>query len=379
VTAGALHGIRILDLTRLLPGGLCTVVLGDLGADVLKVEMPGGGDYARARGPHHASTERSTSSASFIALNRNKRSVVLDLKDPDGVERFLALCEQADVVVESFRPGVLDRLGVGYPVMRERAPRIVHCAITGWGQGGPLAGRAGHDINYLASVGLLSMTGSVDEQPVLPPVQIADTGGALLAATAILAALRERDRSGVGQSIDVPLAHTALSLFAMGAAAALAGEPPQPRDRQLFSGGVVCYQAYRCADGWVALGALEERFWARWCRGVQRDDLLDLRYEPPGSPTHQEVAAIFIARTRDEWEAFAQMHDCCLTPVLGLHEALDADHVRERVVARVRQPGIADPVRVLGSPLGLSRTPPDVHRRPAPPLGGEPAPAEVAP
>jgi alpha-methylacyl-CoA racemase len=372
MSAGALAGTRVLDLTRLLPGGLCTLLLADLGADVVKIEAPGPGDYAREREPFHpGATEPTTASASFVALNRNKRSVVLDLKDEDGRDRFLALVADADVVVESFRPGVLDRLGVGYDMLRAANPRIVHCAISGWGQDGPLAQRAGHDINYLAALGLLSSTGREDDDPVLAPVQIADGSGALLAATAVLAALLERERSGEGQSIDVSLAHSALSLMAMGAAAALAGAPPAPRAASLFSGGVVCYQPYRCRDGWVALGALEERFWHAWCAGVGRDDLRDARYAPSGSAEHAAVRAIFAARTRAEWEAFAAEHDCCMSVVTGLAEALASPLVtlREGMLATVDQPGIDGPIRVLGTPLRLSRTPPNPTRRPAPALG----------
>jgi crotonobetainyl-CoA:carnitine CoA-transferase CaiB-like acyl-CoA transferase len=375
MSAGALDGTKILDLTRLLPGGLCTVVLADLGADVLKVEAPGGGDYARNREPFYEGDEPTTTSASFIGLNRNKSSIVLDLKDGGQRGRFLELVAEADVVVESFRPGVMDRLGVGYAALRAANPQIVHCAISGWGQDGAMAQRSGHDINYLAAIGLLSLTGSEDEVPASAPFQVADCAGGLLAATAILAALRERDRSGEGQSIDVSLAHAALAFASMGAAAALAGTAPAPREKALFSGGVVCYQAYRCADGWVALGALEERFWRAWCLGVGRDDLLDARYEPSGSPAHAALTAIFAGRTRAEWEAFAARHDCCLTVVVGLEAALSSPLVAERaMVVDVDQPGIAAPVRVLGSPLRLSRTPPEPLRRPAPALDEHEAP-----
>jgi crotonobetainyl-CoA:carnitine CoA-transferase CaiB-like acyl-CoA transferase len=369
MTQAALEGVRVLDLTRLLPGGLCTLTLADLGAEVLKVEAPGGGDYARAREPRYASEEPSSSSASYIALNRNKRSVVIDLKDEAGRGAFLELAEGADVVVESFRPGALDRLGVGYEALREANPRLIYCALTGWGQEGPFSNRAGHDINYLASMGLLSLTGASEESPTVAPIQIADTAGAMLATVSILAALNARASAGEGQYLDVSLSHSALYTYGMGVGAALGPWPVPAREEALFSGGVVCYQAYRASDGWVALGALEERFWDAWCRGVDREDLLGSRYEPTGSPTHAAVAEVFAARTCAEWDAFGLRHDCCLNAVVGLREALGSEQVRAReMVIETEQPGIAEPIRTMGSPLRLSGTPVDPARRSAPAL-----------
>jgi crotonobetainyl-CoA:carnitine CoA-transferase CaiB-like acyl-CoA transferase len=369
VTAAALAGIRVLDLTRLLPGGLCTLTLADLGAEVVKVEAPGGGDYARAREPHYESEEPSSSSASYVALNRNKQSVVLDLKHVADRERFLDLAAGADVLVESFRPRVLDRLGVGYDHLRTRNPGLIYCALTGWGQDGPLSGRAGHDINYLASVGLLSLTGSVAEEPTIAPVQIADTSGAMLATISILAALNARAANGEGQYLDVSLAHSALYTYGMGVGMALGPWPVPARQDALFAGGFVCYQAYRAADGWVALGALEERFWSAWCRGVRREDLIDSRYERTGSAAHAAVSEIFAARSCAEWEAFAAEHDCCLNAVVGLREALDSEVVTDRgMVIEIEQPGVEGTLRTMGSPLRLSGTPVDPSRRPAPAL-----------
>lgn len=350
MSAAPLHGLRVLDLTRLLPGGICTLRLAELGAEVLKVEQPGQGDYARAREPHYEGAEPTTTSASFIALNRGKRSVALDLKRDEDRARFLALVAEADVVVESFRPGVLDRLGVGYETMREANPGIVHCALSGWGQTGEWAQRAGHDINYLAAIGLLSLSGEAGEDPCQAPFQLADCAGGLTAVGAILAAVHGRERSGEGCSLDVSLAHSALSVLAMGAAAALSGALVPPRERSLFGGGVVCYQAYRCRDGWVALGALEERFWRAWCEGVERPDLLGSRYEPTGSPAHAALTEIFAARDRAAWAEFAARVDCCLSVVTGLAGALGSE-LSEPMLVEVDQPGIERPVAVLGSPI----------------------------
>jgi crotonobetainyl-CoA:carnitine CoA-transferase CaiB-like acyl-CoA transferase len=365
-----LEGLRVLDLSRLLPGPFCSLLLADFGADVVKVEDTGLGDYIRWSVPAVEGVEDSAKAARFLALNRNKRSVRLNLKDPEGVEALLTLAETADVVLESFRPGVLARLGCGFEALRLRNPRLVYCAITGYGQDGPLRDRSGHDMNYLGLVGLLGLTGEAGGPPVQAAGQIADLGGgALMAAFGILAALRERDRSGEGQLVDVSMADGALSWLAMDAVRSLLGEP-QRRGEMELGGRFLCYRPYACADGWVTLGALEPKFFGAWCRGVGREDLAPHQFDPPGSPAHREVEAVFAARTRAEWEAFAGEVDCCLEPVLELEEALDSPLVRAReMVVEVRQPGAAEPVRMLGAPVKLSRTPADVHRRPAPGLG----------
>ena len=274
---GALAGLRVLDLSRLLPGGFCSLLLADMGADVVKVEDTAAGDYLRWAEPRHEGADPTAGGAMFLALNRGKRSLRIDLKTPQGVDVLLRLARDADVLLESFRPGVLDRLGAGHARLREENPRLVVCAITGYGQDGPFAGRAGHDIDYLARAGLLGLTGAADGPPVQAAGQIADVGGgALMAAFGILAALRERDRSGEGQVVDVSMTDGALSWLAMDAARVLAGAAPPARGRQELAGGLLCYRPYRCADGWVALGALEPKFWRAWCEGVGREDLVEL-------------------------------------------------------------------------------------------------------
>jgi len=366
----ALDGVRILDLTRLLPGGFATVLLADLGAEVLKVEDTGMGDYVRWAPPSHEGAEDSAKSALFLALNRGKRSIRLDLKQEPGRDVLLRLVEDYDVVVEGFRPGVMDRLGVGYQALRERNPRIVYCAITGYGQTGPYTVRSGHDLNYLGLVGLLDMSGQADGPPVQAAGQIADLGGGgLMAAYAILAALRAAERSGEGQLVDVSMADGALSWLSMAAAAYLADGRVRQRGSESLTGGFVCYRPYACADGHVTMGALEPKFWAAFCHGIAREDLLGKAFEPPGSEAHREVEAVFAARTRAEWKAFADEHNCCLEPVLDLGEALDSELVREReMVTELAQPGAVEPVRLLGHPVKLSRTPAATDR-PGPALG----------
>jgi alpha-methylacyl-CoA racemase len=371
VTGLPLEGVRVLDLSRLLPGGFCSLLLADYGADVLKVEDTGAGDYIRWSAPYVEGAARSARSALFLALNRNKRSIRIDLKQAAGRDALLALVRCHDVVLESFRPGVLDRLGVGYEVMRGVNPKLVYCAITGYGQDGPLRDRAGHDMNYLGLVGLLGLTGEPGGPPVQAAGQIADLGGgALMAAFGILAALREAERTGEGQAVDVAMADGALSWLAMVAARFFAdGETPR-RGALELAGGLVCYRPYACADGWVTLGALEPKFWAAWCRGVGREDLVAEQFAPPGSAAHAAIEALFAARTRAQWEAFAAEHECCLEPVLDLDEALASQLVREReMVVGLDQPGVVAPVRLLGAPVKLSRTPADCNRLPGPALG----------
>ena len=376
-----LEGVRVLDLSRLLPGGFCSLLLADFGAEVLKVEDTGMGDYIRWSPPFYDGAHESARSALFLSLNRNKRSIRLDLKNERGREVLLRLVAEYDVVLESFRPGVLDRLGVGYERMREQNPGIIYCAISGYGQDGPKRDASGHDMNYLGLIGLLGLTGDRGGAPVQAAGQIADLGGgALMAAFGIMAALRERDGSGragfespgsgEGQMVDISMADGALSWLAMVAGAYFAdGEVPR-RGEIMLAGSLVCYRPYECADGWVSLGALEPKFWQAWCRGVGREELIAAQFERPGSQAHGQVVEIFRGRTREQWEAFAREHDCCLEPVLELDEALDSELVRARqMVVELDQPGAERPVRQLGIPVKLARTPGDHARLPGPALG----------
>jgi len=366
----ALEDIRVLDLSRLLPGGFCSLLLADFGAQVLKVEDTGMGDYIRWSPPYHEGADDSAKSALFLALNRGKRSMRLDLKSEAGREVLLRLAREHDVLLESFRPGVMERLGVGYERLRDENPQLVYCAISGYGQDGPYTGRSGHDMNYLGLNGLLGLTGDAGGPPVQPGGQIADLGGgALMAAFGILAALRERDRSGEGQLVDVSMFDGSLSWLALVAAKYLADGGVPRRGEPELSGGLVCYRPYACRDGWVTLGALEPKFWQAWCRGVGREDLVEKQFERPGSDAHAEVERIFLERTRDEWQAFASEHDCCLEPVLDLDEALDSELVKAReMVVKLDQPGAEAPVSLLGVPVKLSRTP-GAPAGPGPALG----------
>jgi len=365
----ALAGLKVLDLTRLLPGGFCSLLLADLGADVLKVEDTGAGDYVRWAPPYYEELPQSARSALFLALNRNKRSIRIDLKSERGREVLLALVREHDVLIESFRPGVLERLGVGYERCREENERLVYCAVTGYGQDGPYRDRAGHDMNYLGLVGALGLTGERGGPPVQAAGQIADIGGgAMMAAFGIMAALHARERSGEGQLVDISMADGALSWLALVAGRYFADRLVPQRGELELAGGLICYRPYECADGWVSLGALEPKFWRAWCEGVGREDLVGAQLEPPGSQAHREVERIFRSRTRSQWLEFAASHDCCLEPVLGLDEVLESELVQAReMVVEIDQEGLA--VRQLGIPVKLSRTPGEHARRPAPALG----------
>jgi alpha-methylacyl-CoA racemase len=356
------EGLKILDLSRLLPGGFCSLLLADFGADVIKVEDTGMGDYIRWSPPAFEGAEETAKSALFLSLNRGKRSARIDLKSEAGRDVLLKLVRDADVLLESFRPGVLDRLGVGYERLKQENPRLVYCAITGYGLTGPNVQRSGHDMNYLGLNGILALSGDADGPPTQAGAQIADLGGgALMGAFGILAALRERDRSGEGQLVDVSMFDGALSWLAMVAARVFAaGEQPR-RGAEMLSGSLLCYRPYKCADGWVTIGALEPKFFSAWANGVQRPDLIEHQFEQPGSAAHAEVEAIFATRTRAEWAAFANEHDCCLEPVLEVEEALESELVRAReMVIEFEQPG-AGMVKGLGMPVKLSRTPGQVR------------------
>ena len=377
-----LEGIRVLDLSRLLPGGFCSLLLADFGAEVLKVEDTGAGDYIRWAPPYYDGAEDSAKSAMFLSLNRNKRSIRIDLKSEAGREVLLRLAHEYDVLLESFRPGVMDRLGVGYERLREENPGLVYCAITGYGQTGPKRDASGHDMNYLGLIGLLGLSGEQGGPPAQAAGQIADLGGgALMAAFGIMAALRERDGgggsqssggtgSGEGQLVDVSMADGALSWLAMVAGSYFADQVVPRRGEQMLAGALICYRPYECADGWVTLGALEPKFWQAWCRGVGREELIEKQFERPGSKAHEQVVEIFKGRSRSDWRQFATEHDCCLEPVLELDEALSSELVREReMVVTLDQPGVEGGVRQLGVPVKLGRTPGAHDRLPGPALG----------
>lgn len=326
-----LTGIKVLDLSRLLPGPLASLVLADLGAQVDKIEDTSGGDYLRVMPPHASSTDADATSTVFLALNRNKRSAVVNLKKPEARDAFLRLVRSYDVVLEQFRPGVLDRLGLSHATLLEANPRLVICALTGYGQTGPLAHRAGHDLNYLARAGVLGFQGPKDRPPAVPGFQLADVSGGLYAVIGIMGALMERARTNAGSVVDVAMIETAMPFAIAGFGLAFGGQAPARGDESL-TGGIAPYQSYATKDGGaMTLASLEPKFWMQFCAGIGREvDMSDLMPGPHQAVLLEELRKIFVAKTRDEWIAFASERDCCLEPVLTPDEARRDPHLVAR-------------------------------------------------
>jgi alpha-methylacyl-CoA racemase len=323
-----LSGIRVLDLTRLLPGAFCTMLLADMGADVVKIEDPRAGDYMRWTPPLVGGQ-----SVLFNALNRNKRSVTLDLKSERGRELLLELVEGAQVLVEGNRPGVMDRLGLGWDVVHKRNPSLVMASITGYGQTGPWAAHAGHDINYVATAGALGLNGAKGDAPVPLGVQVADIGGGgLQPAVAILGALVGVLRGGEGRWLDVSMTDGAVSWLALALAQREAGDPTARGDHRL-GGRYACYRVYECRDGrYYSVGALEPKFWSALCDAVGRPELVERQYQvgDEGAPVHEAMEAVFRNRTRDEWESALAGLEVCCEPVLELDEVASNPQVAAR-------------------------------------------------
>jgi crotonobetainyl-CoA:carnitine CoA-transferase CaiB-like acyl-CoA transferase len=353
---GPLAGMKVLDLSRLLPGPYCSMILGDLGAEVLKIEDPKRGDYMRSLGPllHKQS-------ALFVMLNRNKKSMKLNLKTGEGRAIFLALVRQFDVVLEGFRPGVLERLGVGYEVLRIENPGLIYCAITGYGYTGPYRDRAGHDLNYLGLAGVLGTIGKKDEPPVIPGVQIADIGGgALLSALAILSAYIARQRTGKGQFIDVSMLDGSFAWLPVSVGEFVAkGEDPEPGDT-LLTGAYACYRVYETKDGrHMGLGALEEQFWEAFCKAVNREDLVPFQFSGGEKQVDviAEVSRIFKEKTREEWIDFLQDTDFCCEPANSVSEAMsDPQLVAREMIVETDHP-TEGRLEQIGIPIKFSDTP----------------------
>ncbi|MEW5783837.1 MAG: CaiB/BaiF CoA-transferase family protein [Bacillota bacterium] len=357
-----LDGLRILDLTRLLPGPLCTMLLGDYGAEVIKIEDPTAGDPTRAVG-----RDLEGSGAFFWQLNRNKKSVALNLKTPAGIEIFKKLAARSDVLVEGFRPGVMERLGLGYEALSALHPALVYASISGYGQKGPYRLRAGHDLNYCAVAGLLELSAAPGEGPVMPAVQIADiAGGSLTALSGIMMALYARERRGHGSYVDVSMTRGLLPWLTYAASYLDGAEVLPRRGCGHITGAYACYNLYQTADGkYMSLGALEPVFWQNFCLAVDRPGWIALQFD--ASEREQLIAAVgqlFKEKTRDQWTEHFAVHDACCEPVLDLGEA--AGHPVSRALdywIEVPREG-APAVRQPGFPLLFSGAPGAVRRRP---------------
>ena len=365
-----LEGIKILDLSRLAPGPFCSMLLGDVGADVLLVEAPAEGKMAAtavfSRG---ADAEKQ---AAYNLMGRNKRSIVLNLREQEARDIFYRLADEADVVLEGFRPGVVKRLGVDYDTLRTKNPRLVYCSLSGFGQTGPYANLVGHDINYISIGGALGMIGWPDEPPAIPMNVIADfAGGGLHAAFGILAALHARERSGKGQLVDIAMSDGVLYLLAQTISGYFANGRVPERGDTVLNGAVPAYNVYQCKDGgWISLGSLEPHFWANLCKVMGREDFVPHQYD--GAKRDEIFAhfrAHFMTRTRDEWFELLKQTDICAAPVYALDEALkDPHNLARNMVLEVEHPELGT-LRQVGIGTKLSETPGAV--RAAGPVPGE--------
>lgn len=376
-TNGPLRGLRILDLTRLLPGPLGTMLMADMGAEVIKIEHPARPDYVRLFPPYI-----NGESVNYLAYNRSKKSVLLDYTTDEGRETFLKLIETADVLVEQFRPGQLDRLGLGYVVARARNPQIIYVSVTGYGQTGPYAHLAGHDLNYLGLSGVLSLTGEPDQAPVVPGVQLADiAGGSYGCVMATLAAVYARQQTGEGQHVDVSMTDCVMPLLSV-AHTLYAGTGSVPeRGRMPLSGGQPNYGVYRCRDEaanlnpnvprYVVLGTLEPKFWQKFCTIINRPDWLGFMLPQSPDQTNQcrhLIQQLIAERTQAEWVQLGTEHDLLITPVLTLDELADDPYVQARQMIVTQQHPVAGPVAGVGIPIKFSATPAQ-PAWPAPKLG----------
>lgn len=335
-----LDGVRVIDLSRLLPGPYCTMLLADLGAEIIKIETPGLGDYMRLIPPFVENKETGeTISAAYLMVNRNKKSVALNFRNVRGKEILVRLVRDADVVLESFRPGAVAKWGIGYDALRAINPRLVYCSLSGYGQSGPYKDRAGHDLNYVALNGLLAANGAAGGPPIPPAVQIADLSGGMFAAISILAALVGRGKTGAGQYLDVSLFDGALSWAGTMIGGTYAAGRKTERGKMQLNGGMACYNVYETRDGqFITIGAIEPHFWSAFCKAVGRDELNARQQEHEAIP---EVAAIFKTRTLDEWLALFKTIDACIEPVRDFSAVFNDPHIKHRgLIAQMDVPGI---------------------------------------
>lgn len=357
---GPLASLKVLDFSTLLPGPFASLLLADLGAEVLRIESPTRPDLMRLLPPRAQG-----SSAAHAWLNRNKRSLALDLKQPAAIGVIHDLLREYDILIEQFRPGVMERLGLGYDALKAINPRLIYVSISGYGQTGPYRERAGHDINYLAISGLAGTTGRRDSGPALPGVQIADlAGGSLHGVVGLLAAVIQRQHSGEGQQVDVSMTDCAFSLHALGGAAALAGGAAPGLENQPLNGGGF-YDYYRTREGrWLAVGSLEPQFLNALCQALGRPELAarGLSQRPEDQQTLKRELAIEIER-RDlaECQALFAERDACVEPVLSFDEAVEHPQIRARELV-TQVPGPDGPLRQLACPLKFSAgLPPSRH------------------
>ncbi|GIM48004.1 CoA transferase [Collibacillus ludicampi] len=321
-----LKGVRIVDFTRYLPGPYATLRLADMGAEVIKVEPPMTGEPARLFGDRFNGT-----GLLYLANNRNKKSVTINLKEKEGQEISFQLASRADVVIEGFRPGVADALGIGYERLKQVSPNLIYCSLTGYGQTGPMRDQAGHDLNYMALSGVLSQLRDREGNPIQPGIQFADLIGGIAASEAILAALVKKGLTGEGAYLDISLTDTLIGM--MTNHAMLQKVNGKEHGFSELGGNLICYFIYETKDGkFISLAALEKKFWENFCRAVHREDWIPehLSAASKSNRTFAEVKALFKSRTFEEWSEFSRSVDCCMTPVLETSELVHDSYVIEK-------------------------------------------------
>ncbi len=352
---GPLQGIRILDLSRLLPGPLATQMMADLGAEVIKIEDPKAPDYTRFFPP-----QKGSQSIFYLSINRSKKSVTLDLKSGEGKRQFFELVKTADIVVDSFRPGVLQKMGIDYENAKQHNEKIIYVAVTGYGYNGPYMQKAGHDLNYIGYAGILGLTGD-EEKPVIPACQTADVaGGSYPAIVACLSALWARERTGKGQFVDVAMTDCVMPLLSMQMGELLnAGLNPK-RGTPMLSGGMANYNVYKCKDEkWIALGSLEPKFWQGVCMMLGKPEWVPRMMPVPDmvKALKKDLQDIFLTKTRDEWVAAADGFDICLSPILELDEVPNDPHVQARDMFFEVEHADYGRIKGVNQPFKFSETP----------------------
>ena len=362
---GPLQDIRVLDMSRLLPGPFCTRLFADMGADVIKIEEPVKGDYSRDFVPR-----RGDFACWFMEVNRNKKSVALDLKNEEDRRLFLELAKTAQVVVESYRPGVMKKLGVDFETVKQVNPKIVYCSITGYGKQGPLVKQADHDIGYQSLAGLISLSGEKDGKPSIPGVLAADMQASAMAGMSILAALHHAEQTGEGQEISLSLFDTCLALVPGVSATYFGNGFVNMRGNNWLSGANPNYNVYRTKDGrYMSVGCLEEKFWKNLCGVLERPDLIPVIQDETKYPwLKDELTAIIATKTMEEWVELAKGSDSCFAPVLNYDEALATGQaMADEMVLDVEDQELGN-YKTMGFVTKFSATPCQLYRR-APRLG----------
>lgn len=368
---GPLAGVRILDFTRLLPGPMATMFLADMGADVIKIEDPDNPDYIRDFEPRSNGT-----SILYLSLNRSKRSLALNHLSAEGKQTILDLVKTADVLVEQYRPGVMQQMGFGYEALKQINPRLIYVSITGYGQQSSMAMAAGHDLNYIAIAGALGITGITGGAPVVPGFQLADiAGGSYMAMNAVMAALYQREKTGKGEWVDVSMTDAALPLSALQFAYQQGTKQGIGRGEYELSGGLANYNVYKCADGkYIALGSLEPKFWNKFCARAGKPEW-QTEFVKKGEALDnlkRDVAAFFVTKTRSEWVEYFKLDDICLTVINELDELEHEPYLNERGMFVQNEHPSVGKYKTINQPLKFKETTFDNNWN-APELGSDSA------